>query len=62
MGSKGCIREIALFDTGVYEGFTSISTAGKLGYIRYEVPEEMLLRIMKHSLLERLLWKMLNSP
>jgi len=49
LGSKGCVEEVALFDTGASKSFVDISAADKLGYVRYEAPREVLLAVKNYK-------------
>jgi predicted aspartyl protease len=51
LGSKGCVEEEALFDTGASKSFVDISAADKLGYVRYEAPKEVLLAVKNYRAL-----------
>jgi hypothetical protein len=51
LGSKGSIEEMALFDTGASKSFVDVSVAERLGYVRYEVPKEVLLAVRNHRAL-----------
>jgi len=51
LGSRGCVEEVALFDTGASKSFVDISAAEKLGYVRYEAPKEVLLAVKNYRAL-----------